>query len=383
MNNGADNFLFLCECLSLDHDPHLRENINNTIKRHAIDWGPVIAVASGTLMVPTLWNALKHKNLVDGLDDDLKFYLSGFYDLNRQRNILIRRQAEQIVGALNESGIEPILLKGAALMFMDEAGAGGYRIMSDIDILAREEDVQKYQEVLISLGYEVYDQDLAATHDSWLQHLPPMTRAGDPASIELHTGLFHVYDDSGILSNSECFQRARSLQSGSLSFKVLSPTDFIIHNVTHSEINHKNFSLGNVSLRSLYDFATLSGSKQDEIDWDFIEGKMLRHGVRRVYSSYIYMASVLLGAKTPPGFQPSLNDRMHLRRCLLVQRFSWLGAIFSYWPLSGWKLKIVFRNLTYKGLKKRYGCPNTFWAINKMRFRYLWFVFKKYVLTIR
>lgn len=383
MNNGAENFLFLCECLSVNHDDKAMETINQKIRGDMIDWGPVVALASKTLVVPTLWHALKQKNLVNDLDDDLKFYLSGFYDLNCERNLLIRKQAEEIVGVLNQIGIEPILLKGAALLFLDEAGAGGYRIMSDIDILAREQDVQKYQEVLVSLGYEVYDQELAAIHDSWLQHLPPMTRAGDPASIELHNGLFHAYDDVGILSNSDCYQRSVSVRSGSVSFKVLSPTDFILHNVTHSEINHKHFSLGDISLRSLYDFAVISRSKPDEIDWDFIERKMLSHGLQRVYSSYIYMASALLGAKTPPGFKQSLSDGIHLQRCLLVQRFSWLGSIFSYWPLSGWKLKIVFMNLTHKGLKKRYGCSDTFWEINKMRLRYLWFVFRKFVLTIR
>ncbi len=383
MNSRVDDFLFLGECLSLDCSEVSIKDLQRKIVDPALDWGPVIAMASERLLVPALWAALLKKGLSRYLDDELKFYLSGFYDLNRQRNLLIKEQVEQIVEAFNSSGIQPILLKGAALLFMDDPAALGYRMMSDIDILADAPDVQASLDILLSLGYGVQDPVLAKRIDPVSQHLPTMSREGSPAAVELHTELFPLYDGTEILTASSCFQNSVQLRSGSFSFKVLSHEDFLIHNIVHSEISHSNFSLGNISLKSLIDFAVISNLYSDTISWSHIEQRMSGHGLRRVYHSYVHKAVKLLGAPIPPGFQAGVMEESDLKLCLSTIRFEWFKTILSRWTWIKRAPVIVSKNLSSEIMTKRFGCSHNFADLNKTRLNYLWFLFGKHALKTK
>lgn len=380
MKSRVDDFLFLGECLSLDCSEASIKDLQTKIVDPTLDWGPVIAMASERLLVPALWAALLKKGLSRYLDDELKFYLSGFYDLNRERNLLIKEQVEQIVEAFNSAGIQPILLKGAALLFMDAPDASGYRMMSDIDILADAPDVQESLKILQSLGYGVQDPVLAKRIDPLSQHLPTLSRIGSPACVELHTELFPLYDRPEILSASHCFQNAALMQSGSLSFKVLSHSDFLIHNIVHSEVSHSNFSLGNISLKSLLDFAIISNLNYDQIMWSHLERRMSRFGLRRVCHSYLHKAVKLLGAPIPPGFLAGVMEESELKLCLLTLQFSWLKTILSKWTWIKRAPIIVAKNLSSEVITKRFGCSHNFADLNKTRLNYLWFLFGKHVL---
>jgi hypothetical protein len=396
-------FLFLCQCLALDQSPETIETLHYEIKKGSVDWESIVQIANEQLVSPALWVSLMHLGLHEDLPDELKYYLSGLHNLNLQRNGLIKQQAEEIITSLNRVGIEPILLKGAALLFTNAFSDLGARIQADLDIMVLATDVEESRKTLSLLGYRVHEPD--APVFEWLQHLPAMIRDGEPAAIELHRQLFsRKYCDIMVLTAADCFNEATVIKTMSLSFKVLSLPHFIIHNIVHSEVQDRLFYKGIISLRRLLDFAVISYSHPHAIDWKSIEGKLKEHGFRHIYRSYLHMAFTLLNASVPHAFGLTIGGKFHLKkRCLLMYGsdrqkvlVSWLTnplrsfesygsdrrkVLFSCFTHPVRSFQIVLRDLTVERLKVRFGCTEGIVDLNKTRLKYLWFLFRKYVLS--
>jgi len=375
------SFLFLCQCLALDQDPETIDRLRREIKRGSVDWGSIVQIANEQLVSPALWTSLMNKALHEDLPDELKYYLSGLHNLNLQRNGLIKQQAEEIITSLNKVGIEPILLKGAALLLINAFCDSGTRILADLDIMVLTTDVEESWRTLSSLGYKAHDPDVPM--DEWSHHLPTMIRDGEPAAIELHTQLFHRYDGIMVLTARDCFNEAATIRKKSLCFKVLSLPHFIIHNIVHIEVHHLHFYSGDISLRDLLDFAVISDSQPHSIDWKSIEDKMEEHGIRHIYRSYLHMAVTLLDAPVPCAFGLTVGTRIHLRRRLLICGSGRLKTLSSRLTNLVSLCQIVSLNLTVERLKIRFGCSEGIVDLNKTRLKYLWFLFRKYVLKTR
>ena len=381
MNASLQSFLVLCQFLAVNQGPETIERIRHEIKIDAVDWESIVKIANQQLVSPALWVSLMNKGLDEDLPDELKCYLSGLHNLNLQRNILIKQQAEEIIRSLNEIGIEPILLKGAALLFTNAFTDSGTRILADLDIMVLEADVEKSWKILSALGYRTHEPD--APVDTWAHHQPPMLRDGEPAATELHTQLFSRYDGKMVLTAADCFEEAVTIKTKSLCFKILSPTHFIIHNIVHSEVHHRHFYSGIISLRMLLDLAVMSDVQPNAIDWKSIDDKMEEYGIRHIYRSYIHVAATLLDVSVPGDSGPTIVSKLHLKRCLLIYGSGHLHALVWKWTDRVRLCQIVGQNLTAERLKIRFGCSNGIVDLNKTRLKYLWFLFRKYALNIR
>lgn len=81
------------------------------------DWVPVLEIANEHLLTPVLWRALSGSGQVASLPEDVHDYLATLHRLNGDRNRALRRQAIELIGALNAQGIVPALLKGGLALF--------------------------------------------------------------------------------------------------------------------------------------------------------------------------------------------------------------------------------------------------------------------------
>jgi hypothetical protein len=373
------SFLFLCQCLALDKSPETIERLRHEIKRGSADWESIVQIANELLVTPAFWVSLKHKNLDEDLPDELKNYLSGLYNLNLRRNGLIKKQAEEIIKSLNKVGIEPLLLKGAALLFTNAFSNIGARIQADLDIMVLATDVEESRKTLSALGYRGHGPDAP----EWLHHLPPMIRDGEPAAIELHRQPFHrKHGDIKILTAEDCFNQATAIKTMSLFFKVLSVPHFIIHNIIHCEVQDRLFYKGNISIRRLLDFAVILYTHPDAIDWKSIEGKLKEHGLRHIYRSYLHMAFALLNASVPHAVGLAIGEKLYIRkRYFLTYGSDRQKVLFSCLTHPVRSFQRVLRDLTVESLKIRFGCSDGIVDLNKIRLKYLWLLFRKYVLN--
>ena len=169
------------------------------------------------------------------LPADAGGYLATLHRLNGDRNRALRRQAVELIGALNEQGITPALLKGGLALFDGPYADPAVRMMRDLDILVPAGSRADAIAVLEQLGYRLARQHAAGHHA-----FGDFARPNDPGSVDLHTELV---DPSHVLPASEVWGRAEPRQTGGVRYFSPCATDRIMHNLLHAQIHHLGTSI--------------------------------------------------------------------------------------------------------------------------------------------
>lgn|GEM_PF-705308 len=369
MNEQLHSLLFLCRCVKPERHPKEILEIQNMIRKDSVRWERVVDLANMAFVTPALWTALIQIGVRADVPEDVAFYLSELHSMNQARNHAIKLQIVEIIGTLNNVGVEPLLLKGAALLLTGMLEDPASRIMIDIDLMIRIADVEKVLEALSTLRYRSRVSD-AALFDS-CQHLAPMFRSGEPAAIEIHTKLFHDWTDPEVLATEDVWIDSVPARINGLSLRVLSPSHSVIYNVVHSEVHHENFELGRIALKDLVDLAIISRFHSSSIDWRNIMACMNRHNLGRVLRSYLYIGMKLLGSPVTPDFRPTVGNLFHYYRCLLVVR----------WPVLSFPALKVFRLFSANRMQRRFGCSTGVFQLARARMGYAWYLVGKYAFS--
>ena len=180
---------YLAAILANEHQSEkTADRLRSKIRAGEPGWENIVSLANDYLLTPAMWLALKHKTLVDDLPDELVDYLADLYQLNVERNRNLRIQLLEAVRQLNHHGITPILLKGAKHLVTNVYSGSGARVMTDIDLLVPLEDITASQLALRKLGYNPVEDEQGDYHDEH-HHCPPLYRAGDYGTVEIHRRL--------------------------------------------------------------------------------------------------------------------------------------------------------------------------------------------------
>src|SRR5688572_32527646 len=86
------------------------------------DWRGILMMANRALVTAQLYEALARTGAVQNLPDDVHRFLLEVSQRNCERNRRLSRQLGEALQALNDAGIEPILLKGAAVWASSRCG---------------------------------------------------------------------------------------------------------------------------------------------------------------------------------------------------------------------------------------------------------------------
>lgn len=274
-------------------------------------WAELVAFANHELLTPALWVALCDKELASELPDGTARYLRRTHAVNRVRNERLWTELKAIIAALNEKGIEPVLLKGAIDLAGTRYSDSATRIMRDLDILVMQPSCATVFAILNSIGYHA--------NNDWLQtYFSEFSRPGSIAAVDLH---WYVSAQRDILPPEEAHHSSVATTSGNLRFRILSPEHQIVHNVLHSELQDGGSMVGFVWLRQLLELVAICRHYEEGLDWDEIRRRFSRRGLDSVLVARLYMAHRLLGLAMPPGIRPTLAARMHYQRCLAQLRW--------------------------------------------------------------
>lgn len=287
----------------------------------APDWVDIFALANEHLLTPALWSALQQSGHAAALPAEARDYLATLHRLSGDRNRALRRQAIELVGALNARGVTPALLKGGLSLFDGPYADPAARMMRDLDILvpaaARDDAIG----VLQGLGYRLA-RGYGATHHAF----GDFERPGDPGSIDLHTELV---DPSYILPAANVWDRAGIRDAGGARYAAASATDRVLHNLLHAQIHHLgNFYRGDLQLQQAHELFALARHFGPAIDWCTVQRRMDAHRLGAALDSHLLAACRLFGLAWPLDRRPGLAGRLHYLRCQLqldVQALQWIG----------------------------------------------------------
>ena len=137
------SFLQLCSLL--------REDLGRRkLTARIPDWGGVITLANRHRVTPALWFNLRQKGLDDLAPAAIRSTLANIYNLNNQRNRVIKSEAAEAVERLVSSHIVPVLLKTVVNLFEAPKAELGIWITRDIDLLVKHASLTHAATALIS-----------------------------------------------------------------------------------------------------------------------------------------------------------------------------------------------------------------------------------------
>jgi hypothetical protein len=301
-----DEFRFLVRALGpFDDDEWAAEALRDDLASG--DWEGIIALASQQLVTPTLHQALHDKGLLGALPEEVRDYLEAVHTLNGARNRRIADQTAEITAALNEAGIEPILLKGVAHLFAGLYGDPAARVIGDIDLLVSSERIDSAVAALAGIGYRVGDVEGMSFAEH--HHHPPLVRADAITFVELHTE--PLYQAFGrLMSAADIMAAARPVAIADQRARLPSTQHQLVLNIAHTQLSDRHFWSGRASLRGLMDLVLLRARAVDAVVWQDILDAFERSGHGNACRTYLMLAERLLGQAAPRELHPTLGARL-------------------------------------------------------------------------
>nr|WP_086492254.1 nucleotidyltransferase family protein [Novosphingobium panipatense] len=214
----------------------------------AVDWEAVLALANRTLVTPALAEALGIGRRFDpAIPPEVASLLRVIAERTAARNGMMHAQLAEAVIALNARGITPILLKGAALLARRGPDCAN-RLLTDLDLMVREQDDALAVEVLEGLGYS---RILSMHQDEQGANLG---RECDAGGLDLHYRLKRVGParDAGWL-----MQWCRPFAIGAGKAAMPSSAALAGLFVLHDQLQEGDYWRGRIDLRHLADMAAI------------------------------------------------------------------------------------------------------------------------------
>jgi hypothetical protein len=280
------------------------------------DWTRPLALGNAHLVSPAIYASLAGAGALADLPQDACEYLALLYRLNDDRNRALRRQAIELLAALNDAGIYPLLLKGALSLFGGLYLDAAARMIRDLDVLIPAAQLGDATRVLGALGYA-----LIARYDAGHNAYGDFARPHDPGAVDVH---LELVETPYLLPAADVWARAKPKEAApGAVFFVPSSNDAALHHLLHAQVHHRaNFYRGVLELRQLHEFALLIDRWVD-VDWPELQSRLAAHRLELVLESYALAAQRLLGCRWPLPQAPSGRAVAQCRR----------GIIRLCWPM--------------------------------------------------
>lgn len=221
------------------------------------DWAEIMGMAKEHRVTPLLDWRLKHDKAHLSIPENVRSECAESFKTATKRSLAIQRELLLVHRLLKEGGYQHIFLKGAYLAYFAYPQPG-LRPMRDLDILIPEQDIINAFNFLLEHGAERIDKHQGDPHPSnvSLTHqLPPIYSPSKTSSLELHTCLFHINEQTQTLvdpSKDQTFwDRSIQRNIGGELLNFQSSEDLLLHLIEHAVYGHK-FNNGPLVLSDIF-----------------------------------------------------------------------------------------------------------------------------------
>lgn len=284
------------------------------------DWVDMISIANDFLVGPHLHRCLQASGRADEVDPEALAYLGYLDAANVERNHTLRAEAVELARRLGRLGIHPLFLKGSATLLQCRDVADTARMMGDIDLLIRPDEVPAVVEVLGELGYEQIDGSARG-------HSPGNYWKPGNAVFDLHASL--PFRLTALLSEADIERHGRWISVDGVELRVPDASLHLVMTICHEMIHDQALYSGVTELRYLLDLQETVEERGGDIDWNWIRKGMDSLEFRLSLELQDRMAQDLLGVSLFPGIRYSrIGSWIHFRRILktyfeLAGRIEW------------------------------------------------------------
>ncbi len=363
------------------------EKISELKKLAADDWEDIVAVAARLRVVPLIFYTISPFISELTVPGELFRKMRNIYYGSAGRNMRLHRQLLDIISRFNREGISVLTLKGAHLAeFVYDNPA--LRPMSDLDILARRDDLDRIDLILKDLGYSQSQPSAEIAGCVPRQHLAPYTKK-NAAPIEVHFRLTCL-SFSGRFDPAGFWQRAREQKNEDVKILALGPEDLLLHLCAHAGMQHV-FDNG---LLPYVDILRVVEHYEKELDWEALFERSREWGVERCVFLMLALTEDMLGLALPGAVRREMGADAQTKAALaaalrlIFEKGPFVSSSFAQLFGQGWRSKLKAIHVTAFPSKDIMSAetPTTGHITSFYQLRFYWlrskWLWKKYAKTI-
>ena len=309
-------------------------------------WDLLIRQARGADLLARIASGYQVLGMTDQIPSQPRMHLESAAKLAHRQHREIQWEVIQIGDALAPTGVNFVLLKGAAYVTSGLHAAAG-RTMSDVDILVARGDIAAVETALMMKGWmseakSAYDQRYYRT---WMHELPPMRHFKRGTVIDVHHAILPI--TARLHPSSDKLMTAASSFEPGGQMKVLAPLDMLLHSATHL------FHEGELErgFRGLVDIdALLREFGVGDRFWDRLVPRALELELSRPLFYALRYAGSMLGTPIPPAVTEAIANTTGGRRSgpmLALMDALFLRALRPFHPTCEDAFTPLARGLLY------------------------------------
>jgi hypothetical protein len=203
----------------------------------------------------------------------------------------------RVCSALSAEDIEVVALKGLHLaeIVYDDVGL---RQMRDMDLLVRNEDLSRAQEVLFDMGYGPRVRPSVKEQCSGKHHLVPFMKKGS-APVEIHRSIASSGSPFEV-RNDGLWERTETGVIAGVSVRLLSPADLLLHLCLHASFQHRFLFF---ALKNICDIRETLRYYKEGTDWEGFTAAAKDPEAGGYLMCTLQLVRGLLGTGMPPPLQ--------------------------------------------------------------------------------
>jgi hypothetical protein len=263
------------------------------------DWRALLEEAEKRALTLTLYYRLRVAHGEALVPEWVWEHLQTVYLAATARNMVMLHHAAGILRALQERGIEVIVLKGLYLVEQVYPEIG-LRTFSDLDLLVRREQLADALTLMQNQGYRLstwYDPQAQNTD---IKHLPPLEKAQYP-TLELHWSILEE-DEPFEIEAAGLWERAVETTIAGVKTRALDSEDFLLHLALHFTYQHRLRG----GLRNLYDIAEVLEQRMARMNWQKLLATAQQWGAQRVTWLTFQLVEGVTGVTAPKEVMTAL-----------------------------------------------------------------------------
>lgn len=223
-------------------------------------WPTLINVASHELVAPALCRLLLQKHRLE-LPKNVKDYCQKVCALHQKRTDHITQQIFEVLKALNNLGIEPVLLKGAASNMTELYACAADRVVSDIDILVPLSAISACENQLKQQGYCSVSSHHNIDYEHSHHHATPLLHPDYRAAVELHRDYTRLDSARNIIDVNTFHHQAVTKIKDGVAYRIPSTSHRLWHNFVHAQLADRGYRRGEIKLRPLWEWHLLANQQ--------------------------------------------------------------------------------------------------------------------------
>jgi hypothetical protein len=250
-------------------------------------WESALALIEENRLLGRVGQSLRHRGLDGALPPEPRRRLRRAAEEKSSRNSRRMARYARVAAALRREGVEPIVLKSAALVALLHPTQDAHE-MSDVDIYVRPDDLATTERVLVDAGLSAVER---------LDHAIDYRDADDLLRVDLH----HRFEMFGERDLYELTIEIPTDSPGIPTMRVLAPDAMLAHLAVH--LNEHRDRLG-YRLRWMCDLALALAIWRSDFRWEGVAALLPDERHRLWVARTVGFCHRSWGVALPPGLAP-------------------------------------------------------------------------------